>query len=225
MKKLLLLPILLALGACSNQPAVIEVANPVAQRAADFTGLQNFDEVREIRFTFHVKKSAEAPEVSRGWIWQPKENRVTLEQEGREPLTFYRHGLAAGTEEERQADKMFINDQYWLLFPLRLAWDEGILMQSEPAVAPGTGEDCDMVRVTYAPEGGYTPGDVYELFVDAGGKTLAWKYYPGGAADPGRVTTWEDYQSFGPLQISLNRPATNGDFRVWFTGVEVETAE
>lgn len=210
------------LTSCSDSGKVDLPPNPVAAKAALYAGLESWDQVTQLKFTFHAKLSAETEEIIRTWTWEPKSGQVVLERPDEETLSYSRFGLADGTVAEREADEHFINDSYWLLFPLHLAWDEGLTLKSEPGEMPGSGEPCQIVQASYDGGGGYTPGDIYDVMVEeTSGKVLGWAFYPKGAADPKLVTRWEDYETFGPLKLSLNRPAVEGEFRVWFTGVEV----
>ncbi|MEJ5360371.1 MAG: hypothetical protein WHT06_17080 [Desulfobacterales bacterium] len=189
------------------------------------SGLAAFDAIEEIAYTFHVKLPER--EVSRSWVWAPAADRVTFRPTG-DPageLTYERGALASGSapERARAADPAFVNDNYWLLFPLRLTWDLSARLVEEPAPAAlpiGSGR-ARRVVVTYPADEGYTPGDVYELFLDAEGRILQWVYRKAGSASPTRVTTWEDWRPAGPLVLSLDRRGADGLFRVWFTDVAV----
>ena len=63
----------------------------------------------------------------------------------------------------------------------------------------GTGKARRIV-VSYPTNEGYTPGDVYELFVDDSDRIVQWVYRKGGDPKPTRITTWEDYRKVGPLK-------------------------
>ena len=76
--------------------------------------------------------------------------------------------------------------------------------------------------VRYPQTGGYTPGDVYELFIGNDNRIRQWIYRRGDEQKPTRITTWEDYRWTGPLMISLTRKSRDDDFRVWFTEVAVK---
>ena len=197
--------------------------SPRAQ-LADAYGLQNFDQVEELRYTFNVKLPDRV--VSRAWSWEPKKDRVTFrgtaEQGG--TVTYERAVLAGqASEQVKKVDPQFVNDNYWLLFPLRLYWDQSatVTVDEAPMNLPiGTGQAKRMV-VKYPANEGYTPGDVYELFIDGTGRMAQWIYRKGGDPKPTRVTTWEDYKKVGPLTLSLDHNSADGAFRVWFTDVAV----
>ena len=78
--------------------------------------------------------------------------------------------------------------------------------------------------VTYPPSVGYTPGDVYELFVGDDHRILQWVYRRGGALEPTRMATWEAHRTLGPLVVSLDHRVPDGTFRVWFTDVALRLA-
>jgi hypothetical protein len=78
--------------------------------------------------------------------------------------------------------------------------------------------------VTYPPSVGYTPGDVYELFVGEDKRIHQWVYRRGGAPEPTRTATWEDHRTLGPLVLSLDHKVPDGTFRVWFSEVALRLA-
>jgi hypothetical protein len=140
----------------------------------------------------------------------------------------YERAVLAGQpgEQIKKVDPWFVNDNYWLIFPLRLYWDQSATVVEDEApvnVPIGSGKARRLV-VTYPKTEGYTPGDVYELFIDNSGRISQWIYRKGGDPKPTRVTTWEDYRREGPLTLSLDHNSPDGSFRVWFTDVAVRLA-
>jgi hypothetical protein len=191
---------------------------------AEAYGVDNFDQVEELRYTFNVKLPDRV--VSRSWSWEPKKDRVTFmgtaEQGG--TVAYERASLAGqASEQVKKIDPQFVNDNYWLIFPLRLYWDHSatVTVDEAPMNLPiGTGQGKRMV-VKYPANEGYTPGDVYELFIDSSGRIAQWIYRKGGDPKPTRVTTWEEYRKAGPLTLALDHKGPDGVFRVWFTDVAV----
>jgi hypothetical protein len=109
---------------------------------------------------------------------------------------------------------------------LRLYWDQSatVTVDEAPLNLPiGTGQ-AKRLTVRYPANEGYTPGDVYELFVDSSDRIVQWIYRKGGDPKPTRITTWEDYKKVGPLTLSLDHNSHDGAFRVWFTDVAVRLA-
>jgi hypothetical protein len=202
-------------------------ASSPRERLADAYGFQNFHQVEELRYTFNVQLPDRV--ISRAWSWEPKQDRVTFrgtaEQGG--TVAYERSVLASQPSEQvKKVDPWFINDNYWLIFPLRLSWDQSAAVSVDEAPAPvpiGTGQ-ARRVIVRYPSNEGYTPGDVYELFIGASDRIEQWIYRKGGDPKPTRITTWEDYRRVGPLTLSLDHRGPEGGFRVWFTDVAVRVS-
>jgi hypothetical protein len=196
-------------------------------RLADAYGIKNFNQVEELRYTFNVKVGDKV--TSRSWSWEPKTDRVTFTGTAEQGGTVsYERSVLTGqpTEQVKKIDPGFVNDNYWLIFPLRLYWDGSASVRADdaPANLPiGTGKARRIV-VGYPANEGYTPGDVYELFVNDSDRIVQWVYRKGGDPKPTRITTWEDYRKVGPLNISLNHQGPDASFRVWFTDVAVRLA-
>jgi hypothetical protein len=218
---IVILSFVFAAGAAAAQ----KEADARARMAAAY-GAGQFGQVEELRYTFNVQLPDRT--ISRAWSWEPKKDRVTFrgtaDQGG--TVTYDRASLASASEQVKKVDPQFVNDNYWLIFPLRLYWDEAAFVTAyqAPAKLPiGSGESRRLV-VKYPDNEGYTPGDVYELFVDKSNRIVQWIYRKGGDRTPTRVTTWEDYRKAGPLTLSLDHKSADGKFRVWFTDVAVRLA-
>jgi len=212
----------LAIGGTANSQNEQNVRLSVAKAY----GFQSWDQVQQLRFTFNVQRGAN--HVARSWVWEPKADRVSFtgtDQQGQPvKLTYLRRELNAQPAPQiKETDPHFINDQYWLLFPFHLAWDQAAKVEDTGShklpIGPGSTRS---IAVTYPPNGGYTPGDIYELFVGGDGRIVQWIYRRSGAAKPTLVATWEEHRHLGPLVVSLNHRGAARDFRVWFTDVAVK---
>jgi hypothetical protein len=196
----------------------------IGKKIAQAYGINGFHNIQELQFTFNAKIGEKV--ISRGWLWLPKEDKVTYlgNSETNQPLSYSRENIAAESESIKEVDSWFINDQYWLLFPFHLVWDEGIKIEveEEKVNLPIGSGITTKVSVIYPDDGGYTPGDIYELYLDDNHMILEWIYRRGGAETPTRITTWEDNTQIGPLIISENHLGPDKNFRVWFTDVEVK---
>jgi hypothetical protein len=78
--------------------------------------------------------------------------------------------------------------------------------------------------VTYPAEGGYNPGDTWELFVGADNHIQEFRYHRGRDATHITVMSWKDYRKAGPLLVSVNRQGTlkGKPLRVFFSDVSVK---
>lgn len=189
-------------------------------------GIDRFQNIDAIRFTFHARVNDK--NVKRTWSWDPQTDRVIYNgpgPDGEASVTVtYNRKQKASPDFNAKIDQWFINDQYWLLFPFHLVWDPDITLTAggrQPLpIPPGTAQK---LTVQYPPDVGYTPGDVYELYYNP--KTFRvrqWIYRRGGAEDPTRIATWEDHSKAGPILFSLTHNGPEDDFRVWFTDVAVQ---
>jgi hypothetical protein len=100
---------------------------PIAEQMAKTYGLDSFGQIEGIRYTFN----AEFPGVklSRTWEWNPKTDTVSYEGKDKErkpiKVTYQRSQLSSQSDAiKNQIDPVFLNDQYWLLLPLHVAWGQ-----------------------------------------------------------------------------------------------------
>jgi hypothetical protein len=196
----------------------------VRQKIAAAYGIQAFGQVEQIRYTFNVQLGDKR--VERHWTWWPQQDRVEFRPEGNveRAVQYARAELDSDRSGNlKELDAKFINDQYWLLFPYHLVWDRQTTVEEvgQRPLPIGTGK-ATCVVVSYPPSGGYTPGDVYELFVDEQSRLVQWIYRRGGAAEPTRIATWEEHRKIGPITLALDHRGPDDSFRVWFTGVSVK---
>ena len=221
-----LLPIFTALI-----PAATSLAQqrlPVVEKLAKTYGLDSFGQIEAIRYTF----KAEAPGVDlfRSWTWEPKTDQVTYEGKDKSgnpvKVTYLRSQLGSQPAEVKEnVDPGFVNDNYWLILPLHFFWDTSARvedggMQKLPL---GAGS-AEKVAVKYPSDGGYSPGDTWDLYIGTDGRIQEIAYHGGGPAKFEVMATWTDYKKAGPLLLSLDHRGThNGDpLRVSFSNVAVK---
>ena len=206
-------------------PAAGGDAGDVRARIGRAYGLDGWDRVEELRYTFNVKSGER--ETRRAWVWRVRDRTVTFRDEvaGGEPFTYSLDDVGDNPPEElKNIDHRFINDQYWLLFALHVAWDTDatVVVTGDQPLPIGEG-DATKVTVQYPKVGGYTPGDAYDLYVDDNDHVLQWVYRNGGKPEPSLAAAWEDQQRFGPLLIPTRFRWSDGSVKIWFSGVEVKT--
>jgi hypothetical protein len=213
-------------------------------RIATSYGLTEWERVEALRYTFNVQKGETT--VRREWEWHPLTGDVTVQStEGDKTMrvVYNRNKLDEGdTALNQKAEGWFINDQYWLLFPFHLVWDDtaDTVFNGLQPLPMGTGK-CKKLTVTYPAQGGFTPGDIYEIYygpvqrptvamkpaaasttwAEGGAIFQQWMYRRGGA-EPGLATTWEGYQRLGPLVIATEHRNRAKKFHLWFSDLSVK---
>ena len=196
----------------------------LADRIANRYGAQAFEKVNSIRYKFNLRYKG--GEAEREWTWFPKQDSVLYR--GKDPkgvmLTMAysrRNTFSMESETVAAVDKHFINDQYWLLFPLHLKWDKDLKLDIAPGSAPA---EAYKLTVTYPSKGGYTPGDAYDLFVDSTAMIKRWIFRKGNAKEPTNQASWSPPVEKGGLGISHEHTGPTKDFKLWFTDVKVDQA-
>ena len=218
---LLLLP---AASHAQQRPAL-------AEEVAKTYGLASYGTIEGIRFTFN----AELPgiKLSRSWEWNPKTDTVSFagKDKSGNPLKVTYPRAQLGTQSDvikKNVDPAFINDQYWLLLPLHLAWDGSATvtddgMQKLP-LGNGSGERLVM---KYPSQGGYAPGDTWELYIGGDKRIEEMVYRRGGTGKPALVIArWTDHKKAGPLLVSTDHYGTadGKPLRVSLSNVSVKVA-
>jgi hypothetical protein len=201
----------------------------IVEQIAKTYGVDSFGQIEAIRYTFNAQFLG--VNISRSWIWQPKTDQVSYEGKDKDgkpvKVTYVRsqlNGEPAYVKDD--IDPAFVNDQYNLLFPLFVYWDysadvQDMGMQQLPL---GKGSATRVV-VKYPSEGGYSPGDTWELYVGSDDRVEEFSYHRGGPTKPSvAIATWTGYKKAGPLLISTDRRGTaDGEpLRVFFSDVSVK---
>ena len=214
---------------CIAAPASAQQRPAIAEQIAKAYGLESWDKVEALRYTFSFEWGK--IKLSRSWVWEPKADRVSYEgpDKAGKPIkvTYIRSQLASQDAVVKEwVDPGFINDQYVLLFPLRLAWDTGATITDAGMAKLRLGKgSARKVVVKYPSDGGYTPGDTWELYVGDDNRIKELNFHHGGSAKPTNVTvTWGDHKMAGPLLISVDKrgKADGKPVRLWFTNVAVK---
>jgi hypothetical protein len=205
---------------------IVANADDDRTRVATVYGVEEWDRVEELRYTFNVKVGER--EVRRSWIWRPKDKRVTFRDElsKDEPFSYNLDDVGDNPPEElKNIDHRFINDQYWLLFALHIAWDQDatVTRAADQRLPIGEGS-ATKLTVQYPDTGGYTPGDAYDIYIGPDDHVVQWVFREGGQAEASLATTWENHQRFGPLLIPTEFKSDDGSFQLWFSDVAVTSS-
>jgi len=230
--------VIAALSCSENRPPVSQQnANTsqtnkiTAEQIAKTYGLDSFEQVQAIRYTWNAQFPG--VNVSRSWIWEPKTNQVSYEGKDKDgkpvKATYIRSQLdSQPANVKNEVDPAFINDNYWLLFPFHAYWDKSptVTDQGVKTLPLGNGSG-ELLSVKYPSEGGYTPGDTWDLYLGKDNRVEQMVYHRGGPKKPSIVTTtWEAYKKAGPLLISTdhNGNADGNPVRIFITDVAVKVA-
>ena len=186
---------------------------PIAEQIAKTYGLDAFGQIEAIRYTFNAQFPG--VNVSRSWVWQPKTDQVSYEGKNKDgkpvKVSYVRSqldGQPANVKDE--IDPAFLNDEYNLLFPLHVYWDSSADVQDMGMQKLPLGQgSAKLVVVKYPSEGGYTPGDTWDLYLRSDNRVEEFVYHRGGSEPPSLVlATWAGYKKAGPLLISTERRGT-----------------
>jgi hypothetical protein len=201
---------------------------PIAEQIAKTYGLDSFGQIEAIRYTFNVQFPG--VNVSRSWVWEPKTEQVSYEGKDKDgkpvKATYVRSQLNSQPANVKDdIDPAFVNDQYWLVFPLHVVWDGATVEDTGMHKRPLGKGSARRVVVQYASEGGYSPGDTWELYVGSDNRVKELVYRRGGPKKPSLVVaTWAGYKQAGPLLISSDHRGTadGKPVRVFFSNVSVK---
>ena len=199
----------------------------MAEKMAKTAGIDSFGQVEGIRFTFNVERGD--VKVARGWEWNPKTDTVTYEgkdKDGKPVKVTYQRSQATGAAEDLDAN--FLNDPYWLLLPFHAIWDTSATVTDEGMQKLPLGDaSAEKLVMKYPSDGGYSPGDTWDLYVGADGRLQEFVYHRGGSKKPSTVIApWTDFKKAGPLLFSLDHQgkADDNPVHIFFSNVAVKMA-
>ncbi|MCV6628526.1 MAG: hypothetical protein OIF50_01565 [Flavobacteriaceae bacterium] len=226
MKNLISIFILLIIfTSCKTEPKTPQTQKPVAAQnnlsildsIALAHGFANWKNITQLQYAFNVKRGKNT--FTRHWQWAPKTQKIqcitatdTIQYTQTKNLdTLY-----------TKTDKGFINDKFWLLLPFQLVWDQHSFTYTDNKAAkhPFTQAPCNQLTIVYKNEGGYTPGDAYDIFYNNKYEIIAWHFRKANAKEPSLTTTWEDYTQVQGLKLSQTRNNADGGFKLFFTDLQ-----
>jgi len=202
---------------------------PIMEKIAKTYGVDSFEQVEAIRYTWNAQFPG--VNVSRSWVWEPKTGKVSFKGKDKDgkpvEVTYLRSQLSSQPDNvKNDVDPAFNNDNYWLLFPLHAYWDTGATVTNEGMhkLPIGAGS-ATLVPVKYTGDGGYTPGDTWDLYIDKGNRVVQFVYHRGGPKKPSVViSTWAGYKKAGGLEISTEHRGTadGKPLHLWISDVAVK---
>lgn len=203
----------------TETPTVDEKELSIAKKIANAHGFENWKNVTEVQFTFAVDRDT-IKGNGRSWTWLPKQDSVYM-QAGVQDVKYSRKNLDSVPQ---NVDRAFINDKYWAFAPFQLVWDSNAtISKSKGAVAPISKTNMDMVTILYPSEGGYTPGDAYDLYYDENYMIKEWAYRSKNSAEVSLANTFENYKTYNGIKIATDHKKDDGKWNLNLTNIKVKT--
>ena len=204
---------------------------PILDQVAKTYGIDSWDKVEAVRYTWSI----DIPglfKATHKWEWEPKTGKISFEstdKEGKPVKVSYDSSQLASQPDQvkNEVEPAFVNDNYWLIFPFHAYWDKSAsaIDQGKFNVPVGPGM-AELVPIKYPAEaGGFTPGDIWDLYVGKDNRVVYFDYHRGGAKPPSRVfATWEGYKKAGPILFSTEHRgfADGKPFHLWISDVAVK---
>jgi len=188
-----------------------------AEKIANHYGFQNWKTISEINYTFNVKRGEKTS--FRSWVWNPKTGNVKMIT-AKDIIQYNRKSIDSLSQ---NTDKAFINDKFWLLAPFNLVTDSGVTFtEKQQVIAPISGDTLNLLTAVYGNEGGYTPGDAYDLYFDKSYTIKEWSFRKGNQKEVNFSTTWENEETFSNITLSKTRKDSIGFFSIYFTDISVK---
>lgn len=207
---------------------------PIVEQLAKTYGIDSYDQIEAIRYTFNLELPALHLTLSRTWTWEPKTGQVTYETKDKDgkpvKVSYVRSQInTAPANVKDEIEPAFVNDNYWFIFPFHVYWDTSAVVTDKGMQQLPLGKgSAKLVSVKYPAEvGGYTPGDTWDLFMGSDGRVKEFTYHRGGPKKPSLLsTTWAGYKKAGPLLVSTDHRGTadGKPARVFFSNVAVKLA-
>lgn len=208
---------LLACNSKDKKQVVVTKPLSIAEKIANAHGFENWDTIKTFAFTFGGKYGL--PDSGRSWVWNPKTNDITLTLNG-DTNAYNRNSMDSTAI---RTDKVFINDKFWALIPFQLVWDEGTTI-SEPIkeMAPIHKKELNKITLLYSNEGGYTPGDAYDIYYNDDFIIQEWAFRKGNTSEASLSNTFENHGEFGGLTIAQDHKKSEGDWNLLVWNIKVE---
>jgi hypothetical protein len=185
---------------------------PIAEQMAKAYGLDSFGQIEAIRYTWDAEFAG--VKLSHRWEWSPKTDTVSYEGKDKDgkpvKVTYQRSQLSSQSDAiKNEIDPDFINDQYWLILPLHVVWDGPTVTDDGMQKLPLGDASAERVVVKYPSDGGYQPGDTWDLYVGADKRIVEIAYHHGANKPPKLViATWADHKKAGPLLVATDHRGT-----------------
>jgi hypothetical protein len=196
-----------------SDPAAIELADSVMRAQGGRTA---WDQTRFISWNFFGRRNL---------VWDKQEARVRIESLA--DSTLYLLDMKTGKGRVRvkgtelteadtlktmleRAEKIWINDSYWLVMPFKLK-DSGVTLKYLGEDTLQTGGFCNVLQLTFSNVGS-TPENKYNVYVDRKDNLVKqWAYYENATQDTSSaIWPFDNYKRYGKILLSADRSDDKG---------------
>lgn len=207
----------LILNACNQHRETTNVSEEIHPVSKAY-GYENWKEVEKVSFVFNVEKERTVKE--RSWIWFPETDSV-ISMTWTDTLSYNRNSELNPIEIE--ADRMFINDRFWVFCPLNLTWDKGIsFSEVKKEKAPISGLELNKQTALYNNTGGYTPGDAYDFYFDDNYLIKEWVFRRGNSEEPSLINSWSENITQKGITVSTEHFSADSSFHLFISNLKIE---
>lgn len=207
---------LLIFSSCKSENKEVDRELTLAEKIANAHGYENWKKVSEIQFTFNV--DIDSSHFERSWKWNPKTQDITMTT-NKDTISYNRNKIE---QVSIDADRAFINDKYWALFPFQFVWDDGIKLTTPiKTEAPISKTQLNKTTLLYSKKGGYTPGDAYDVFYTDDYIIKEWIFREGNTKEPSIINTFENYSDFSGIKIAKDHKKEKGNWNINISNIKV----
>ncbi|MDA7558513.1 hypothetical protein N8768_05075 [Flavobacteriaceae bacterium] len=221
MKKIIFMFGILTIFSCKQRKEQIILEDiSVAQKIANAHGFKNWDKVTSISFTFGGQ--IEDTSSGRSWTWNPKTKDIRLKR-GSKIIAYNQKQLDSSN---LKIDKAFINDKFWAFIPFQLVWDTGISI-SEPikTMAPVTNIELNKLTLLYSNQGGYTPGDAYDIYFNNDYIIMEWTFRKNNSTEATLTNTFENYVDIKGIKVAQEHRKADGKWNLLIRDLKIQFEE
>ena len=171
--------------------------------------------IETIRYTWNIELPG-GKTISHKWEWSPKTDTVSYEGKDKEgkpvKVSYQRSQLEQPKRCHQERNRSGIRQRSVLdAAPVPRLWDGATVTDDGQQKLPIGDGTAQRIVMKYPSEGGYQPGDTWDLYIGAD-KRIVEIVYHRGAPNPSHLVsaTYTDYKKAGPLLFSIGSPGTGG---------------